>query len=307
MKNIKGIKTGLVILTVLILFFLGYQYYRYMDLQNYLEDYKSSFVEDDIILDITDSHDEYGEVWPRNKKEMAEILEDIHNEREGKTQFIEKYGYNIKIDTVDVEDDTLKRSYVEYQLYSYGPDRSDGKLKNLPFNTGDGEELTNNVANIVFREVPFWKYLFMDKNFDIILVYAISEYDCALKRYHQIEVRTPEKKAVKMTSARILRPGRKSIGQADATYDRDEEDNIHTKELNQTLQAIQIALAQQYPDTPTEGLIFNYNGKRVRCICSFNVPDAPVTTIEKILTEKLNATATYIGMTAFYMEVPVLQ
>ncbi|WP_268223678.1 hypothetical protein [Sinomicrobium oceani] len=110
-----------------------------------------------------------------------------------------------------------------------------------------------------------------------------------------------------MVSARILKPGYKSIAQENSTYNRKEELDIYTKKFNQTLQTIRESLVEQYPDTPTEGLIFNYNGKRVRCICTFNVPDAPVTTIERILTEKLNATTDYIGMAAFYMEVPVLK
>ncbi|WP_146746650.1 hypothetical protein [Sinomicrobium soli] len=36
-------------------------------------------------------------------------------------------------------------------------------------------------------------------------------------------------------------------------------------------------------------------------------PDAPVTAIEKILTDRLKATTGYIDMAAFYMEVPVIE
>lgn len=310
MKNIGGAKAVLIVLILSILSYLGYQYYEYMQLKGYLQKYQTSLMESHIMLDITDSHDEYGVLWPHNKEEMNEALDALDKYWDGRSiNFLKKYGFNIKIDTVyNVNEDTSKIRFLEYKLYSYGPDKKDGNLKNLPFNNGNsGEALLGNNGNIIFKNIPFWNYLFMNKDFDIIMVYALSEYDCTLKKYHQTKVYLPGEKTGKMVSARILKPGYKSIAQENSTYNRKEELDIYTKKFNQTLQTIRESLVEQYPDTPTEGLIFNYNGKRVRCICSFNVPDAPVTTIEKILTEKLNATTDYIGMAAFYMEVPVLK
>ncbi|SFW66122.1 hypothetical protein SAMN02927921_03087 [Sinomicrobium oceani] len=304
----KIIKVILSLLVITLLSYIGYQYYQFTSFREFIKQFKNSGNELSVSTALTSSFDHYGELWPKNKKDLDSVLDRIKF-LNGQTDrlYIEKYGYNIHIDTVMIDTDTLKVKYIAYKLYSYGPDKKDDQLKNLPFNNLPMEYTP---WGIPIKEITFWEYLFMDKNFDVVLVYASPYYNCENKKYSQVNSGAPQSKSGRMQDAYIIKPVQKRNGPLDITYIKkyeEDKENSYTKTFNQTLKTIRENLTEQYPDTPTEGLIFNYNGKRVRCICSFNVPDAPVTTIEKILTEKLNATANYIGMTAFYMEVPVLQ
>ncbi|MGS2765279.1 hypothetical protein [Sinomicrobium sp. M5D2P9] len=296
----KIIKIVLFLFAVVILSYTGYEYYQYASLQKFIKNYKEAEEGFSVFTKIGSMHDQFGEVWPANKTQLDTMLQEIGRYKRTDKLFLEKYGYNLQIDTVTVDTDTLKYTNIEYTLYSYGPDKKDDSLRNLPLNTIPFEF---NMSGASIKAITFWDYLFLNKKFDIVLVTAISEFNCEAKKYRYVDAVEREDKAFYL--------GRNMITEGSVNGESYEERSRKwealDKKFSQTLKTIQENLTEQYPDTPTEGLIFNYNGKHVRCICSFNVPDAPVTTIEKILTEKLNVTANYIGMTAFYMEVPVLQ
>ncbi|UGU18089.1 hypothetical protein LS482_09435 [Sinomicrobium kalidii] len=303
----KIVKVIVSLLVLTILSYTGYQYYQFTSFRKFIKRFKDSGNALSIGTALTSSYDHYGILWPKDKKELDSVLDRVKFlNGQADRLYIEKYGYNIHIDTVTVDTDTLKGEFIEYKLYSYGPNKKDDRLKKLPLNNLPMEYA---LGSTPIKEITFRNYLFMDKNFDVVLVYTTPYYSCKNKRYRQTTIISPGSKAGRMQDAYIIKPVAKRNGPLDITYiDQYEEDkeNVYTKKFNQTLRSIQENLTKQYPDTPTETLIFNYNGKRVQCICSFNVPNTPITEIEKILTEKLNATTDYIGMTAFYMEVPVL-
>ncbi|UGU16124.1 hypothetical protein LS482_20905 [Sinomicrobium kalidii] len=295
----KFIKAILLFILIVIFSFLGYQYYQYTALQKFIKNNKNSPEGFNVTERLSSWYNSFGEVWPSNKTELDSMLQEIRKYYKTDKLYLEKYGYNLQVDTVIVDTDTLKYTNIAYKLYSYGPDKKDDNLKNTPFNDTPLEYAPIlGEGGIPIKDISFMEYLFMDKNFDIVLLYSIAEYNCNFNKFHYVD--GPKRKG---ETFYLGGPGiklKEGVVKG-TTYDE------HSEKFNQTLQTIQEALAEQYPDMPTEGLIFNYNGKRVRCICSFDISNAPITTIEKILTEKLNATTDYIDMAAFYMEVPVLE
>ncbi len=144
--------------------YLGYQYYKYHELNQFLR----SYVDTEEQLLVTNSIDfyvsKYGRFPFKNSEEYNLFIQKLKKETGLKTNFFfEEYPYGIAVDSASLN----------YTFYSFGPDRNFDDLEYTPFNND------TDLWSFSPKKVDFYSYLFLNKNFDIVLNQRnLGKYDC---------------------------------------------------------------------------------------------------------------------------------